>query len=127
MTAEEEVDKIFDGLGSILSNKDVIPAFLITVLLQILQSMLENKILPKEEIRKILVAGMDVVKQQERIQNEVMGIAARELIKDENENIDLSVKRIEDKITSAVLGTLDEERQRIKEKMKKKEEEAKKQ
>ena len=122
MTTPEEkakqVDHLFDGLEGIMTNKELIPAFLITIQVQLLQKLVDRKILPKEDIKEIILSGMDVVRQQERFQNEVMGIAAQELLK--NENIDFDTKRMEDKITKAVLGTLEDEREKAKQRLKEK-------
>ena len=122
MTTPEEkakqVDHLFDGLEGIMTNKELIPAFLITIQVQLLQKLVDRKILPKEDIKEIILSGMDVVRQQERFQNEVMGIAAQELLK--NENIDFDTKRMEDKITQAVLGTLEDEREKAKQRLKEK-------
>ena len=115
---EKQLDHLFDGLEGIMTNKELIPAFLITIQVQLLQKLVDRKILPKEDIKEIILSGMDVVRQQERFQNEVMGIAAQELLK--NENIDFDTKRMEDKITQAVLGTLEDEREKAKQRLKEK-------
>lgn len=113
---EKKIDSLFDGLQGLMTNKDVLPAFLITAIVQLLQALLDRKILPKEEIQRIVLSAMDSVRVQERFQNEIMGIAAQELLK--NDNIDFNTARMEAKITSAVIGTLEEEREKAKQRLK---------
>ena len=120
---EKDVDTLFDGMATLLTNKEATPVFVLTVLIQLFQTIVNRNVLPKEDVKQILLAGMDAIKQQERMENELMGITAKELLKDENQNLNL--QGLENKIYNAIIDSYEVEREKIKEKIRRKAEEEK--
>jgi len=120
---EKDVDTLFDGMATLLTNKEATPVFVLTVLIQLFQTIVNRNVLPKEDVKQILLAGMNAIKQQERMENEIMGITAKELLKDENQNLNL--QGLENKIYNAIIDSYEVEREKIKEKIRRKAEEEK--